>query len=111
MLTIAGIAVNMVSLRRREDRVRGEKAVAFDNSLLDGTDMPLEEYEGTTLGMTKEAAAALRAAVSAGPVVCSGALLDTSPLTCEVTIGDAPRERVGNTSFEVPLSLVLRQEG
>lgn len=111
MLTVASIPLQMVSFRRKEDRFRGERVTAFNNSLLDGTDLPLEEYEGTTIGMTKEAAAALRAAVSAGPVVCSGALLDTSPLTCEVTIGDAPRERVGNTSFEVQLSLVLRQQG
>lgn len=101
----------MVTFDRLEDRVRGEVAVAFDNSLLPGTDSPMEEYEGNTMGMTKAAAAALRSAVGLGPVICSGDLLDTSPLSCYVTVGSAPRERVGNDDFEVSLSLTLRQKG
>jgi hypothetical protein len=76
---------------------------------MDGTDLPLEEYEGETIGITKGEAAAIRAASMGGDVVCSGLLLDTSPLTCTVAIGDAPRERVDNDSFEVSLSIVLQQ--
>jgi hypothetical protein len=110
-LTIAGITVHMVTFDRLKDRVRGEVAVAFDNTLLDGEDLPMEEYEGTTLGMTKAEAAALRSAVSLGPVTCSGDMLDTSPLLCNVTVGNAPRDRVGNSGFEVSLSLTLRQKG
>jgi hypothetical protein len=109
LLTIAGIAVPMESIERLPDRRRGEVAVAFDNTLQDGTDLPMEEYQGKTISLPKADAAALRAAVGAGPVICTGALLDMSPLTCLVTVGPAPRERTGAATFEVALSLTLRQ--
>jgi hypothetical protein len=109
LLIIAGLAVPMESFDRLPDRRRGEVAIAFDNTLQDGTDLPMEEYQGKTISIPKADAAALRAAVGAGPVVCSGPLLDTSPLTCSVLVANAPRERTGETTFEVALSLTLRQ--
>lgn len=114
-LTVAGIELEMTRFVERAPEVRGEAVRAFDNTLMDGTDAPRRVFDGDTYWMTVDDADALRAAVAAGAVLCTGPALRGAALLCKVVIGDAPygpdvqAGREDWTDFNQALSLNVRE--
>lgn len=114
-IVVAGIEIELTAFSELEPEVRGEEVRAFDNTLLDGTDAGRRRWEGTTDAMTSAASAALRVAVSAGPVVCSGLVLLGESVLARVRVGGAPRTpdysagRVDWTGVNVVHTLTLRE--
>jgi hypothetical protein len=112
---IAGIEVEFVRFRERPRTFRGEVVDAFDNTLLDGTDSQKRSWEGETIEMLAEDADALRAAIDAGAVVCTGPAFRNANLSCKVTLEGAsfgPDVSGGYqdwTGFNESLSLVIRE--
>jgi hypothetical protein len=108
-LVAADIDLKLVTFRRRPDRVRGEIAVSFANTLLDGTDQRKREWEGETIEYTPEEVDAIRAAITPGPVVIGGEKLRGGTVTVYVAVEGESSERDGDDAFLEALNLLFRE--
>lgn len=114
-LTANGLALKLASFRELPRVVRGEAVRAFDNTMLDGTDAGMREWEGETVPHTPAEAAEVRATV-AGEVVLDGEALD-APATCKVTVRDVTYEPARDpvtrqlTAHKQTLSLLFQEVG
>jgi len=90
-ITVAGIDLRLASFQERAQEWRGEEVASFDNTLQNGRDRVRRTWEGTTLPMAPEDEQALRTAIAAGGVVCTGLVLYGESVLCNVTVESAQR--------------------
>lgn len=89
-ITVAGISLKLRAFSETGTRYRGEEREAFDNTTLRGTDAPKRNWSGETIEYPRSTENALRVLVDAGPVACSGLVLDET-VTAFVRVESAPR--------------------
>ena len=90
-IDIGGIELRLVSFQEKERTWRGELVPSFSNRLMNGRDLPLRAWEGTTDAITPAEEIALRAVADSGNVVCTGLVLYGELVLCAVTVGAVPR--------------------
>lgn len=114
-ITAGGVNLRLTAFQERAREHRGESVRAFDQTLMNGRDLPVRTWDGVTDWMTPAEEVALRSAVEAGNVVCSGLVLHGESVLCEVTVETVPRgpnvqgAKIDYATLNVTLALVFRE--